>query len=119
MKGKPRLDYTRFTCPVQNAVTLIGDKWTLFLLREFFYTGNTQRFNKLLLSLKPISSRTLSLKLKKMEQSGIVKREIIMERPIKIKYSLTKKGKGLEKALKEMANWFRAFESLSKEKYTH
>lgn len=106
MKGKPLIDYTQFTCPVQNAVLLIGDKWTLFIIREFLYTSNMQGFNQLLRALKPISSRTLSLKLRKLENIDIITRTIIQERPIKVQYTLTKKGKGLEKALKEIGLWY-------------
>jgi len=105
-----RVDYKQFTCPVKKAVTIVGDKWVLFILREFFYSAEKQRFNELLRALKPISSRTLSLKLKRMEACGLVKRTVLHERPIRVQYSITKKGLALKRALQAMADWFKKYE---------
>lgn len=108
--GKFGIDYQGFTCPVQRGVTLIGDRWTLFIIREFIYGKEKQGFNDLLRVLKPISSRTLSLKLKKLEKCGIVTKKIISTKPIKVEYSLTKIGKNLELPLKKFGEWFKESE---------
>ncbi len=102
-----RMDYSGFTCPVQKSILLIGDKWSLFLIRELIYGKEKQRFNDLLRALRPISSRTLSLKLKKLERFGIIKRVIASDRPIKVEYFLTGKGKRLKIPLKKMGEWFK------------
>ena len=106
-----KTDYRVFQCNTKNAIQLVGDKWTLFILREFFYVSNKYGFNDLMRALKPISSRTLSLKLKKLEKCGILKKKILQEKPKKVEYSITEKGKALELALRDMGKWFR--ESLS------
>lgn len=103
------IDYSRYSCPIQKAVILIGDRWTLFIIREFILGKNKQGFNDLLRSLKPISSRTLSLKLKRLEMNRIVNRKIINTRPIKVEYSLTQKGKNLHTPLKKIGEWFEGF----------
>lgn len=100
------INYETFTCPVKNAVSLIGDKWTLFILRELFYGKKKQGFNELQKTLKPISSRTLSIKLKNLLASNIINKSIISEKPPKVEYFLTKKGLKLEPVLNELAKWY-------------
>ena len=102
-----KTDYGHYTCPIHKTALLIGDRWTLFILREFIYQGERQGFNQLLRALKPISSRTLSLKLKKLEAGKLVERRIIQERPIQVQYCITKKGKTLKKALDTLGRWYK------------
>ncbi len=106
-----RMDYSSYTCPIHKAVTLIGDKWTLFIIREFMYGKEKQGFNDLLSRLRPISSRTLALKLKKLRQNQVVQRTIVQEKPLKVHYSLTLWGKQLHPVLKAIAIWFKRQES--------
>ncbi len=63
------------------------------------------RFNELSKSLKPISSKTLSVKLKELVNNEVVEKKIIPSTPVLIKYSLSEKGKDLEKVLGSMAEW--------------
>ncbi|MGV8087107.1 MAG: winged helix-turn-helix transcriptional regulator [Candidatus Woesearchaeota archaeon] len=96
----------RFTCNTQRALHVVGEKWMLYILREFLYAGEKQSFNKLMKELKPISSRTLSLKLKTLQERGLITRKVIDSQPVKIEYEITKQGKDLEKALTQFGNWF-------------
>lgn len=100
-------DYKEYTCPIHKTVLLIGDRWTLFILREFLYGSKQQRFNQLLRSLKPISSRTLALKLKKLELHGLLSRRVIPGNVLGVLYTITEKGKSLKKALDQMGIWYR------------
>ena len=102
-----KIDYSGFTCPIQKAVTLIGDKWTMFIIREFIYGEEKQGFNDLLRALKPISSRTLSLKLKKLDECGIIKKRVVKKKPLKVEYSITATGKALKEPLQKMGEWFK------------
>ena len=104
-----KTDCGKYTCPIHKTALLIGDRWTLFIIREFIYNGEQQGFNQLLRALKPISSRTLSLKLKKMEANRLIERAIIQERPIQVQYTITKKGKALKKALDSMGHWYKKY----------
>ena len=78
----------------------------LHILREFLYTDQKKSFNQLMKELKPISSRTLSLKLKKLQERGIIKRKVIDARPVKVEYEITEQGKGLKKAILAFGDWF-------------
>ena len=84
-----RTDYGTYNCPVKNAASLLGDKWILFILREFFYGKKKQGFNELLGYLNPISSRTLAKKLALLRQLNILHKEILSKKPPKVEYSLT------------------------------
>ena len=59
--------YAQYSCPIKNAASLIGDKWILFIIREFLYGKEKQGFLELQRYLKPISSRTLAKKLKTLD----------------------------------------------------
>ena len=101
-----RTHFDRWSCPTQNAVEAIGDKWTLFIIRELIFGRNEMRFNELLKALKPISSRTLALKLKKLEAIKIIDRKEIKGKTLNVRYKLTKKGLLLKKPLTAIAKWY-------------
>jgi len=94
------------TCSVQKASLIVGDKWTLFIMREFLFNENKQGFNQLLRGLKPISSRTLAIKLKKLEENKLLIRKVKDTRPITVEYSVTKKGLKLKQALQSLGEWY-------------
>ncbi|HIH10992.1 TPA: helix-turn-helix transcriptional regulator [Candidatus Woesearchaeota archaeon] len=102
-----RTSFDRWSCPTQKAVELIGDKWTLFLIREFIFGQKIMGFNEMLRALKPISSRTLALKLQKLEGYQILRREVLNKKPLRVQYSLTEKGKSLENCMKDLAQWYK------------
>lgn len=90
-------------CPVERTVNVIGGKWTLLILRDLF--EGTRRFGELRSSLSGISPKTLTEKLRELEQAGIVKRKIYPEVPPRVEYSLTKRGQNLEKIFNAMRDW--------------
>jgi len=104
---KETTEYGQYTCPIHKTILLIGDRWTLFILREFLYGVKQQRFNQLFRSLKPISSRTLALKLKKLESNGLLSRTVIPGKTLEVQYAITEKGKSLKKALDKMGLWYK------------
>lgn len=104
---KEKTDYNQYTCPIHKTILLIGDRWTLFILREFLYEKQEQRFNQLYRSLKPISSRTLALKLKKLVLHGLLSRIVIPGKVLEVQYTITEKGRSLKKALDKMGLWYK------------
>lgn len=80
-------------CPIAKTADLIGDHWTLLIIRDLL-TGK-KRFGDLEQSLSGISSRTLTKKLETLVASALVVREEFNEKPPRVEYSLTTKGKDL------------------------
>lgn len=90
-------------CPVERTVNIIGGKWTLLILRDLF--EGTKRFGEMRTSLKGISPKTLTDKLRKLEEDGIIHREIYPEVPPRVEYSLTAHGQSLKKIFDAMQEW--------------
>ena len=70
---------------------------------------NQHRFNEFIDSIEGINPNTLSTRLKEMEKGGLIEKKIFNETPIRIDYSLTKKGKALQPILEEMAKFSTKF----------
>jgi DNA-binding HxlR family transcriptional regulator len=78
-------------CPVAGALQLIGDKWTLLIVRDL--ARGARRTTDLIARLHPISSRTLVARLKDMERDELVVRHVYSESPPHVEYSLTERGR--------------------------
>ena len=81
------------TCPVCMTAQIVCGKWTLLLVRDL--AEGCSRFCELERSLAGISPRTLSLRLRALEEEGIVERQTYPEVPPRVEYSLTEKGRAL------------------------
>jgi DNA-binding HxlR family transcriptional regulator len=77
-------------CPVLATAHIVAGKWTLLMLRDL--AGGPRRFGELQRSLAGISPRTLSLRLRSLEEEGIVERREFAEAPPRVEYRLTAKG---------------------------
>ncbi len=81
------------TCPVCATADIVCGKWTLLLVREL--SEGRSRFCELERSLTGISPRTLSLRLRGLEEEGMVERHTFPEVPPRVEYALTEKGRAL------------------------
>src|SRR5215210_1130697 len=81
------------TCPVCRTADIVCGKWTLLLVREL--AEGCSRFCELERSLVGISPRTLSLRLRALEEEGIVERQTFPAVPPRVEYALTPKGLAL------------------------
>ena len=90
-------------CPVEKALSVIGGRWKVLILRELF--RGTQRFGELKRGLKQITQKMLTQQLREMEGDGIVHRKVYPQIPPKVEYSLTPLGKSLKPVLNAMQNW--------------
>ena len=90
-------------CPVERTVNTIGGKWTLLILRDLF--EGTRRFGELRTSLAGISPKTLTDKLRELENQGLIQRQIYPEVPPRVEYSLTPRGQSLRKIFDAMQEW--------------
>ncbi|MFA6072783.1 MAG: helix-turn-helix domain-containing protein [Candidatus Woesearchaeota archaeon] len=101
-------------CFVERTVVLTGNKWSLLIIRELNKCQGCIRYNELLQALKPISSKTLSARLKELVKYEILHKEIITGPPIRVEYSLTQKGKEFTIITKDMADWSRKWHNSKK-----
>jgi DNA-binding HxlR family transcriptional regulator len=90
-------------CPVCRTADIISGKWTLLVIRDL--AEDCQRFCELERSLEGISPRTLSLRLRTLEQQGIVERQTFPEVPPRVTYALTEKGKDLVPLIEGMRQY--------------
>ena len=99
--------------PVTRALDLVGDKWTLAVLRDLL-RGNT-RFSQLKASVGGIASNILSDRLQRLERHGIVVRHVYSDHPLRAEYRLTRKGHELGVVAGALAAW--GARHLSEERY--
>ena len=81
------------TCPVLQTARIVSGKWTLLMLQDL--AAGPCRFSELERSLAGISPRTLSIRLRSLEEEGIVERREFAEMPPRVVYRLTPKGRHL------------------------
>src|SRR5262245_39770495 len=93
-------------CPVARALHIIGEPWTILILRDLFMEG-PRKFQDFEQSLSGMSPTTLSARLKKLEAHGILVRRFYADHPPRAEYLLTDKGRALGPALKALLEWGR------------
>jgi DNA-binding HxlR family transcriptional regulator len=91
------------TCPVCRTADVVCGKWTLLLVRDL--AEGRSRFCELERSLQGISPRTLSLRLRALEDEGIVERRTFPEVPPRVEYQLTEKGLALLPIIESMREY--------------
>ncbi|MEK6875516.1 MAG: helix-turn-helix domain-containing protein [Nanoarchaeota archaeon] len=97
------------SCPIGKIIKVLSMKWNLLILRQFNNDFSKKRFNQLLEELKPISTRTLSKRLKELEKAGLVGREKFNEIPPRVDYYLTDSGKEIINTFKPLTKWAEKF----------
>src|SRR4028119_2312259 len=96
-------DTERPTCPVERTLEVIGGRWKVLILRELF--SGVKRFGQLHRALHGITQKMLTQQLREMEEDGIVHREVYLQVPPKVEYSLTPLGESLKPILDSMHQW--------------
>lgn len=86
-----------------KAIELIGRRWTGAIV--FLLLRSRCRFAALRAAIPEITDRMLSERLQELEREGIVDRTVVPETPVRVEYSLTKKGRALATAVEAMASW--------------
>ncbi len=93
------------SCPVCRTADVVCGKWTLLIIRDL--ADGRARFCELERSLQGISPRTLSLRLRALEEEGIVERRTFPEVPPRVEYALTEKGRALTPIVEDMRTYGR------------
>ena len=91
-------------CPIARSLDIIGERWTILILRDLVVSG-PRKFQDFERSLTGISPNTLSTRLKRLEEAGIVERRFYEQHPPRAEYVLTEKGKELRPVLKALLDW--------------
>jgi DNA-binding HxlR family transcriptional regulator len=94
-----------YSCPVRACADVVCSKWTILVLRDL--SEGRSRFCELERSLAGISPRTLSLRLRALEEEGIVQRRTFSEVPPRVEYQLTDKGYALMPLIEDMRQYGR------------
>jgi DNA-binding HxlR family transcriptional regulator len=95
--------YGQKNCPVARTLDVIGERWTLLILRDLFLKG-PRRFQDLQDSLE-VAPNTLSSRLKDLEDSDLIVRRIYSDHPPRLEYQLSAKGRTLSPVLKALKRW--------------
>ena len=92
------------TCPVARTLEIIGDRWTILIVRDLLLKGQ-RKFVDFELSLTGISPNTLSARLKILEEAGLIQRRLYEQYPPRAEYLLTDKGRELGPVLRALRAW--------------
>jgi DNA-binding HxlR family transcriptional regulator len=98
MSGDPRAP-----SPLEEAVTRVGDRWTLLLVNSLL--EGPRRFNELLDGLDGLAPNVLSKRLRHLEHEGVIVATAYSRRPPRFDYRLTSSGAELAGALRLLAHW--------------
>lgn len=104
----------RSYCPQNLTLEVIGDKWTLLIIRDMML-NNKRYFREFLHSKEKIASNILSNRLRSLEEEGIIVKQVDVNHKQKIRYSLTEKGIDLLPILIENARWSLKYKPVNKE----
>jgi len=93
-----------FCRDVADALTLIGDRWTIMVIAAVSDAG-TMRYNEIRRHLEGISQRMLTLTLRELEQDGLIRRTVYATVPPRVDYALTELGQSLVAPLRALYKW--------------
>ena len=91
-------------CPIARSLDIIGERWTILILRDLVVSG-PRKFQDFERSLAGVSPNTLSARLKRLEDAGIVERRFYAQHPPRAEYILTQKGEELRPVLRALLEW--------------
>lgn len=93
----------RSTCPVAGVLDVLGDKWTLIVVRDMLLGKKT--YGEFQQSPENIPTNILADRLKKLQAGGILNKQLYQERPKRYQYELSDKGKELAPLILELVRW--------------
>jgi DNA-binding HxlR family transcriptional regulator len=93
----------RSVCPITNTLDILGDKWTLLVVRDMFVGKKT--YGEFLASPEGIPTNILAERLKRLEQHGIIDKTPYQQSPVRYAYQLTSKGQQLSPVINAIIEW--------------
>lgn len=95
-----RYDYD---CPIEATLKVMGGKWKAICI--YYLIDGSKRFGELMNLLETVSSRMLAKQLQELEADGIIHKELFVEVPPRVEYSLTEYGRSLVPLIEGMCSW--------------
>jgi DNA-binding HxlR family transcriptional regulator len=102
-KTKKADSFPRSHCPIANTLELIGDKWSLLVVRDLLRGKAT--YGELLDMPERIPTNILADRLRRLEEAGLIASSAYQERPVRYAYTLTEKGSALGDILLAIVQW--------------
>jgi DNA-binding HxlR family transcriptional regulator len=93
----------RSQCPVACALDIVGDRWTLLVIRDLL--GGKRRYSEFLASPEKIPTNILAERLRRLEREELISRVPYSTRPLRVEYRLTPEGFELGRAVDALATW--------------
>jgi len=90
-------------CPIQRAANVLEGKWTMLILRELL--SGTKRFGELRAEILGVSPKTLTERLRILEDQAIISRKVYPEIPPRVEYSLTELGEKVRPIIEALSVW--------------
>ena len=103
MNEEKPVEQWRSQCPVARTLDLLGDRWSLLVVRDMLL--GSSKFRQFLASPEKIPTNILSSRLKLLESSGLIKATLYQRHPPRFAYTLTDKGKTLASVVGAIADW--------------
>jgi DNA-binding HxlR family transcriptional regulator len=100
---KTEKSFKRSVCPITNTLDVVGDKWTLIIIRDLFL--GKRLYQEFLNSPEGISTNILADRLQRLESAGLIGKEAYQHSPTRYQYTLTEKGSDLKPVLEAMLRW--------------
>lgn len=94
----------RQKCPVARALDVVGERWSLLILRDLFRKGPL-RFQAIEEGLPGLAPNTLSARLKSLEAQGVIASRLCEAHPPRYEYFLTEKGEALRPVIRALFAW--------------
>ncbi len=97
------MSFKRSDCAIACTLDLIGDKWTLLIIRDLFF--GKSRYKEFHESDENIPTNILATRLKKLEEAGLISKNPYQERPVRYEYKLSDTGRSLGPVIKSILGW--------------
>jgi DNA-binding HxlR family transcriptional regulator len=95
--------FARSACAIANSLDILGDKWSLLVVRDLLHGKHT--YGELALSPERIPTNILADRLKRLESTGIITSTPYQQHPVRYSYTLTPKGRALGEVLLAFVRW--------------
>jgi len=95
--------FPRSPCPIANVLDLVGDRWSLLVVRDLLHGKTT--YGDLLKSPERIPTNILAERLRRLEAGGVISKAAYQQHPVRFAYALTEKGRALGEILHALVQW--------------